>query len=92
MIALHSRLRHKDGILKQEAEGVFVLLCLEGGQYYSLNEVGSRVWELCDGASPVSEIISTICEEFDAPAATIQADVLELLADLQNEKLVVENL
>ncbi len=60
------------------------------GHYYALNEVGARVWDLCDGTRSVSDVIALLSAEFDAPAATIDQDVLDLLHELCDERLVVE--
>lgn len=85
-----SRPRQADRILSQGASEGLVLLNVEDGTYYALNEVGSRVWELCDGTRTVADAIGVICDEFDAPRDQVEADVLELLDDLFAEKLVVE--
>lgn len=83
-----SRPVRREGVLAQAAAGTTVLLSLEGGQYYSLDEVGSRVWELCDGTRSVSEIAATLSREFAGAPDGIERDILELLADLANEHLV----
>ena len=90
MITLQSQPRQKERILSQRSKENLILLGLDDGQYYALNRVGGRVWQLCDGTRTVSEIVSILCEEFAAPAATIELDVLELLEDLANGNLVVE--
>ena len=46
---LEGRVRRQDGVLAQEAHGQTVLLRLEDGGYYALDEVGAMIWELCDG-------------------------------------------
>jgi hypothetical protein len=86
------QLRRSPGVLAQRVkpeEPTTVLLDPQSGQYYTLDEVGSRVWELCDGSRKVAEIVDIIGQEYDAPADVIQADVIELLRDLTDEKLVV---
>jgi hypothetical protein len=83
------RLRRQDGILAQEAHGQTVLLRLDDGGYYALDEVGARIWELCDGQRAVDEIVETLCSEFDAPEATVRADALEFIDDLRRERLLV---
>ena len=88
-VALGGRLRRQDGILAQEAQGQTVLLRLDDGGYYALDEVGAMIWELCDGGRSVGEIVGLLCEEFDAPAAIVQADVLEFIDDLRRERLLV---
>lgn len=88
-VALEERLRRQDGVLAQEAEGQTVLLRLEDGGYYALDEVGAMIWELCNGENAVGDIVAALCAEFDAPEATVKADVLEFIADLQRERLLV---
>jgi Coenzyme PQQ synthesis protein D (PqqD) len=66
-----------------------ILLNPEDGQYYTLEGVGARIWDLCDGKRSVSDVISAISEEYDAPPATVQADVIELLGDLEKEGLIL---
>ena|SRR5690606_2588395 len=39
------------------------------------SEVGERIVELCDGTHTVSEVVSTLCEEFEVDRATCQSDV-----------------
>jgi pyrroloquinoline quinone biosynthesis protein D len=90
-IALSSRPRRNQRILQQEAAGTLVLLSLDEGQYYSLDEIGGRVWALCDGARGAADIAAVLAQEYDAPPATIQQDVLELLAELVKENLVDVN-
>jgi hypothetical protein len=88
MIALTSQPRRRESILRQRAADTMLLLNREGGQYYALDEVGSRAWELLDGTRSVAAVASLLGEEYEAPAATIEADLIELLEDLAREKLL----
>lgn len=87
--ALDDRLRRQNGVLAQEARGQTVLLRLDDGGYYALDEVGAMIWELCDGNRRVSDIVAELCGEFDASEETVRADVLEFVADLRTENLLV---
>ena len=88
-VALDERLRRQDGVLAQEAQGQTVLLRLDDGGYYALDEVGAMIWELCDGERAVADIVGALCAEFDAPESTVTADVLEFIGDLRREQLLV---
>jgi len=90
MIAHENHPRRREQIIAQQAAGTVILLNLMDGQYYSLNDVGGRVWELCDGMRSVAEVASIISQEYEAAAGTIEADVFELLEELANAQLVVE--
>src|ERR1700754_4428990 len=85
-----SRPRRQEGVIVQEAQGQTVLLRLEDGSYYALDDVGARVWELCDGERTTDEIVEGMCAEFAAPRETIAADVLDFVSELREERLLVE--
>jgi hypothetical protein len=88
----NSRASRVDDVLSEQMDDVVVLLHAGSGRYYTLDDVGGRVWELCDGQTKVSEIVAAICREYDAPPETIEGDVLELLIDFANEGLINEGL
>ncbi|MFL6196776.1 MAG: PqqD family protein [Thermoanaerobaculia bacterium] len=89
MIGTESRPQRRDRVLTQTAAGTLVLLDLDGGEYYSLDEVSARVWELCDGQHAVGGIVEAISAEYDASAETIYEDVLAFLEEMLDEKLLV---
>ena len=69
-------------------EGESVLLHLETGVYFTLNETGTAAWELFDGAIPLAAIGEALCARFDAPSAQVRQDLLELTQTLLEEGLV----
>jgi len=83
--------KRREGIAAQVADGEAVLLDIESGEYFSLNPVGSRIWELCDGTRSTAEIVSVICEEFDVAEDVATADAREILDELEQQKLVVSS-
>ena len=83
--------KRRDGVAAQVADGEAVLLDIESGEYFSLNFVGSRIWELCDGTRSTAEIVSVICEEFDVAEDVATADAREILDELEQQKLVVSS-
>ena len=87
---LESRPQRAPGVLQQEVSGTTVLLKPDNGQYFSLEEVAGRVWELTDGQRTVSEMVQVLVSEYEAEPAEIEADVLQLLGELCDEKLVTQ--
>jgi hypothetical protein len=75
-------------LLSHKGDEELVLLDPEDGSYYTLDEVGARIWELADGTRTAAQIAAALDEEFDAPLEEIQADLLELLAELAASGLV----
>jgi Coenzyme PQQ synthesis protein D (PqqD) len=76
--------------MAQEVEHQAVLLDIESGEYFALNDVGKRVWDLCDGTRTVAQVADVICSEYDVPANTALDDSVALLENLAGAGLVTE--
>ena len=87
---LDSRPKPRERVIAQSAADTIVVLAPDSGEYYALSEVGARVWDLCDGTRTVAELVALLSEEYDAPRAAIESDVLELLTELAHEQLVCD--
>jgi hypothetical protein len=61
---------------------------VKGGLLYPLNSVAARIWDLCDGARSVDEIVDRLAAEFEAPEPTIRADAIEFIERLADAKLI----
>lgn len=71
----------------QEVAGEIILIHLNTGVYYSLNDVGASYWNLLDGQRTIADCAGLIAAEYNAPEAIVLADLLELSADLVKEGL-----
>ena len=80
--------RVEEIVWRRGDDGVVVVLNPNDGTYFSLDDVGGRIWELCTGDHSVAEIVATLSDEYDAPVADISRDVLDLLEELRGEGLV----
>ena len=54
-----------------------------------LNEVASRIWELCDGRRTVQDIAAVIVEEFEVDAATARMDTAEFVREMLQDGLLL---
>lgn len=91
MITAESRFRPRDRVLVQSVAGKQVLLDLDDGQYYALDEVSGRIWDLCDGTNSVAAVVEAVCRDYDAPAETVEADVVAFLDEMAAEKLLLQD-
>jgi len=55
---------------------------------YTLNEVGSRIWQLIDGPTPVEQIARHISEEFDVSASQAAEETSAFLTELHTIGLI----
>lgn len=69
-------------------EGESVLLDLETGVYFTLNETGTAAWELFDGTTSLAEIGEILCRRFDVGLEQVRSDLAELTGELRMEGLV----
>lgn len=90
-MTLQSRPKRKEQIVAQEGVNDFLLLNVHDGNYYSLNEVGGRIWSLCDGKHTVGQIVENLASEYDATTEVLSCDALELLDELRNKELITES-
>ncbi len=75
-------------IISRTVDAEALIIHLTSGSYYSLNAVGTRVWESIDGTRTVEDIARIIQDEYDADFDVIETEVMALLADLVQEGLV----
>jgi hypothetical protein len=87
---LGGRPRRQEQIIAQKGSQEVLLFNMDDGSYYALNEVGNRIWELCDGRHGMEEMVCVLAKEYNAPAEMIEADIREVLEDLRTRNLVVE--
>jgi len=54
----------------------------------SLDEIGSKVWLLCDGEKKVEEIIQTLCKDLSMNRKEMETSLLQYLKTLGSKGLV----
>jgi hypothetical protein len=65
-----------------------VLLDLESGQYFGLNEVGSRIWQLIPAHGYLGTIRDHLVKEYDVQADRAWHDLETLVAELMRRGLI----
>ncbi len=66
-----------------------VVLSADLDNYYGLNRVASRVWELAETPRSVQSICEALVEEFEVEAETCRVQVTALIEELVAEALFV---
>jgi hypothetical protein len=55
---------------------------------YTLNEVGTLIWELIDGKNNVNQIIGAVCSAYEVTPEPAEKDTLEYQTSLEETGLV----
>lgn len=87
MPELHDRFTVCPDVVFRVLGAEAILLNLESGLYFGLNEVGTRAWELLQ-THDVAGACDALASEFDAPVEQIRADVLALTGRLVAQGLL----
>jgi hypothetical protein len=87
---LDARLGPVPDVLFQRVGEEAVLLDLNGEQYFGLNEVGARAWELLGEHSRVEAVCASLLLEFEVGEDELRSDLELLLADLAAAGLIRE--
>jgi hypothetical protein len=77
-----------DGVLARSVGESLVLFHPETERLLTLNACGTRIWELLLEGRNVAQIVVQLTEEFAGPAALIQGQMLEFLAQLESEQII----
>lgn len=83
-------------IIARDFGGEIIIIASSGStghvedEIFSLNPTGVAVWRLVDGKRNLSQICTYLTEQFDALPETIEEDVLELVDQLVQQKILVE--
>ena len=75
-------------IISRLIDGKMVILDAEGKTLYILNEIGTKIWELCDGSNRIKDIVSKLCHEYDIEKDIAKKDVLDFVNQLLQADLL----
>lgn len=90
-MTLNSKIIRNSDIDATDLDGEVVMMNLEKGQYFMMNQVGSRIWEIIKEPSTVNNIINTLLGEFQVEKNQCKENVVEFLGKLKNADLISIN-
>jgi hypothetical protein len=65
-----------------------VILSLENGVYYSLNQSGTLIWQLIASGKNLEQIWEDLAKRFEASGTVIKKDANVLISELIKEGLI----
>ncbi len=77
-----------DKAITQEVGGETVILDLGSEQYFSLDQVGTQVWQLLKSGLSEAEVVETLLAEYEVDVATLSRDVSQLMTSLADAGLI----
>jgi hypothetical protein len=77
-----------DNIIWSVVDGEAMLLNVVSGDYFSLNETATEVWQHLHAGATEAEIVDAVARRYQVATADVQRDVAELMAELRSTKLL----
>lgn len=84
-----SKVKRNPAMVTSNIDGEVVMMSVENGEYYGLDEIGTRIWDLLENSLSVSELVDKLTEEFEVEKDDCTRDTLEFLNDLLARNLLV---
>ena len=77
-----------ENVVSRELEGEAVMLNLESGVYFGLDEVGTRIWALIQEHGSLRKVFEVMQGEYDVAPPALESDLLRLVEELRAKGLV----
>ncbi|MEG0307049.1 MAG: lasso peptide biosynthesis PqqD family chaperone [Clostridium sp.] len=74
-----------------DLDGEVVMMNMEKGEYFMMNEVGSRIWEIIEEPRTVTSVINILLSEFEVEEKDCKETVIEFLTNLKGAELISVN-
>ena len=87
-LSLEWVLRQNPDQIAAEMDGALVMLNIETGHYYSLNEAANFIWNLLANPASLAEVCDAMMDEFDVSRSTCEADLLRFVEGMLKDGLL----
>jgi hypothetical protein len=83
-----------EDVVAREIEGEIVIVPLVSGigdaedELYTLNPTGQAIWHKLDGKRTLRKVAALLAEEFDAPLAELEKDVIGFTSELTKRRML----
>ena len=77
-LTLDSHLKIPENIYAREIDDEIVLLDTEGGYYFGLDPVGTRMWQLIQEHGKLRLVYENILAEYEVTPEQLETDLLDL--------------
>jgi hypothetical protein len=88
MIERSAVLRRMDDHVSAPLDEWLVMMDIEAGKYYMLDDIASFVWTRLAAPTSVADLVDELCSRYDVAPSRCEADVLPFLTELREKGLV----
>jgi hypothetical protein len=80
--------RNDSETVTTDFEDAVVLLHINSGQYYSLDEISAYIWELMATPVSITEVVTNVCNRYECTQNQCMTDTIKFLEQLSEHNLL----
>ena len=84
-------MRRSEGAIARRVDDEVVILNVETGRYFALNETGAAIWDRLEKDCTVTELVAVVVAAYDVDEQQATGDVEDLVRHLADAGLVEES-
>lgn len=88
IIAETTLITRSSGVLAAAVRDETVMMDIESGRYYGLDDIGSDIWRRLEQPRRFGELVDMLAADYDADRAVIAEDVRKLLTAMAKHNVV----
>jgi hypothetical protein len=88
-IGLDTVLQRKEGLLFNKLDGELVMLSVQNSQYYGMDKIGAKIWELIETPKSLKSLVSDLLSHYEVSEEKCTQDTIEFLLKLDEKKLII---
>jgi hypothetical protein len=87
-LSIDSVVQRSTDQVSSNVEGEVAIMSIDKGNYYMLNEVGARFWQLIEKPRRIGDACTLLLEEFDTSQGQCETEVIRLGQELLEQNLI----
>lgn len=88
-ISMDSEISKNSDIYSSEIDDEVIMMNIDNNSYYTITEIGNRIWVLMDSLNTPQAICQQLMEEFEVSTEQCQKEVLQFLNQLLENNVVI---
>ena len=75
-------------IVHADMDDEIVMMSIEKGEYFGIDAIGSRIWEMLEGEKSIGEICAGLCASYDVDESVCRQDVIRFLENMHERNII----
>ncbi len=81
-------LQQADSVTFEIVADEAILIDINTGIYFSLNEIGTEFWQMMDGSQTIEQQAATLAAKYEVEPEMVVSDLLELAEEMAKDNLI----